>query len=172
MLSPGANVRDVDSENDFDWPPRRRAERGNVLRPGGGFALAKEAFGSRVERRVCSVYDADPSDLGTFDLVVCGMVLIHLRDQLLALERIARLCAGTFITVEEFDPLTGLIPFPAARYRAAIGVLSRLLVLSIVLKAAVDVRARLGATAAWLPEIVQSRFPFTSYFRVLSGPAR
>jgi tRNA (mo5U34)-methyltransferase len=109
---------DVDHEDDFDWPPRRREERAGVLRPGNGFALAKEVFGSRAERRICSIYGADPSDLGTFDLVVCGMVLIHLRDQLLALERIARLCAGTFITVEEFDPLTGLVPFPAVRYRA------------------------------------------------------
>src|SRR6202011_1765594 len=77
-----------------------------------------EVYGSRAERRIGSIYDADPSELGTFDLVLCGMVLIHLRDQLLALERIARLCRGTFVTVEEFDPLTGLIPFPAARYRA------------------------------------------------------
>jgi tRNA (mo5U34)-methyltransferase len=109
---------DVDHEDDFDWPPRRRGERDGVLRPGEGFALAKEALGSQAERRVCSIYDAYPSELGTFDVVVCGMVLIHLRDQLLALERIARLCRGTFITVEEFDPLAGLVPFPAARYRA------------------------------------------------------
>jgi tRNA (mo5U34)-methyltransferase len=109
---------DVGGEDDFDWPPRRRGERATVMRPGSGFALAKEVFASQAERRICSIYNADPSQLGTFDLVLCGMVLIHLRDQLLALERIARLCAGTFITVEEFDPLTGLIPFPAARYRA------------------------------------------------------
>ena len=68
---------------------------------GTGFRLAHEVYGSRVERVVCNIYDADPADLGTFDLVFCGMVLIHLRDQLLALERIARLCRGTFITAEE-----------------------------------------------------------------------
>jgi tRNA (mo5U34)-methyltransferase len=109
---------DLDGEEDFDWPPRRRSEAAGVLRPGAGFALAKEALGSRVERRIGSIYDADPAELGTFDLIFCGMVLIHLRDQLLALERIARLCRGTFISAEEFDLATGLLPFPAARYRA------------------------------------------------------
>jgi hypothetical protein len=67
---------------------------------------------------ICNIYDADPSELGTFDIVFCGMVLIHLRDQLLALERIARLCRGTFISAEEFDPASGLVPFPVTRYRA------------------------------------------------------
>src|SRR5438270_6241581 len=109
---------DVDHQDDFDWPPRRRGERSAVLRPGEGFLLAQETFGSRAKRIIGSIYDADPAELGTFDLVFCGMVLIHLRDQLLALERIARLCRGTFITAEEFDPLTGLVPFPAVRYRA------------------------------------------------------
>ncbi len=109
---------DLDDESDLDWPPRRRPEQFQGLLRGDGFRLAKEALSSRVERVVCNIYDADPAELGTFDLVFCGMVLIHLRDQLLALERIARLCRGTFITAEEYDPLTGLIPFPVARYRA------------------------------------------------------
>jgi tRNA (mo5U34)-methyltransferase len=109
---------DLDDERELDWPPRRRPETFPENPRGAGFRLAKEVFGSKVERVICNLYDADPADLGTFDLVFCGMVLIHLRDQLLALERIARLCRGTFITVEEFDPLAGLVPFPAARYRA------------------------------------------------------
>jgi tRNA (mo5U34)-methyltransferase len=109
---------DLDDEADLDWPPRRRPERFQGVLRGDGFRLAKEALGSHVERVICNIYDVDPSVLGTFDLVVCGMVLIHLRDQLLALERIARVCRGTFISAEEFDPLTGLLPFPASRYRA------------------------------------------------------
>jgi SAM-dependent methyltransferase len=109
---------DLDDERELDWPPRRRPERFPDQRRGDGFRLAKEAFGSNVERVVCNIYDADPSDLGTFDLVFCGMVLLHLRDQLLALERIARLCRGTFISAEEPDPTVGWLPFPAVRYRA------------------------------------------------------
>ena len=49
----------------------------------------------------------------------CGSVLIHLRDQLLALERIAALVkpGGTFITAEEYDRVSDLLPFSAARFR-------------------------------------------------------
>jgi hypothetical protein len=71
-----------------------------------------------VEREVCSIYDAIPENLGTFDLVFCGSVLLHLRDQFLALERIANLSRGTFISAEEYDPLSSLLPFSVSRYRA------------------------------------------------------
>jgi len=109
---------DLDDERDLDWPPRRRPESYSDQPRGEGFAIAREALGSRVQRVVCSVYDALPEDLGTFDVVLCGSVLIHLRDQLLALERIANLCSGTFISAEEYDRATGLLPFPASRYLA------------------------------------------------------
>ena len=109
---------DLDTEARLDWPPRRRPDRVRGRLRGDGFRLAKQALDSKVQRLICSIYDADPAELGTFDLVFCGMVLIHLRDQLLALEQIARLCRGTFISCEEFDPASGLAPFPVVRYRA------------------------------------------------------
>lgn len=109
---------DLDDERELDWPPRRRPAQFPEEGRGQGFEMARELLGSQVRRVVCNVYDADPAELGTFDLVFCGMVLIHLRDQLLALERIARLCTGTFISAEEYDPLIGLLPFACARYRA------------------------------------------------------
>ena len=109
---------DLDDERELDWPPRRRPKEFPDQQRGAGFRLAREVYGSKVERVVCNIYDADPADLGTFDLVFCGMVLIHLRDQLLALERIARLCKGTFISAEEPSRSAGLLPFPAARYHA------------------------------------------------------
>src|SRR5207302_8777291 len=109
---------DLDDERALDWPPRRRPKHVPEEPRGQGFRIAKELLGSRVERIECNVYDADPGDLGTFDIVFCGMVLIHLRDQLLALERIARLCRGTFISAEEPDVLTSLLPCPAVRYHA------------------------------------------------------
>jgi tRNA (mo5U34)-methyltransferase len=117
----GAQVTalDVDRQEDLDWPPRRRPEVFSAERRGVGFELAREILGSRVERVVGSIYDTRPEDLGgTFDIVLCGAVIIHLRDQLLALERIAGLCHGTFISAEAYDPLVGLLPFRAARYRA------------------------------------------------------
>lgn len=109
---------DIDDEADLDWPPRFRPEVFSDKLRGDGFRLAKEALGSNVERVSRSIYHALPEDLGTFDLVFCGSVLIHLRDQLLALERIANLTAGTFVSVEAYDPWLNLMPFPMARYRA------------------------------------------------------
>lgn len=109
---------DVDRQEDLDCPPRRRATTFEGVSRAGNFQLAKDILGSRVERVSCSVYDARPEDLGTFDLVFCGVVLLHLRDQLLALERIADLCDGVFVTAEEYDRPSELIPFPVARYHA------------------------------------------------------
>jgi tRNA (mo5U34)-methyltransferase len=110
----GASVLslDLDSIQQLDWPPRLRpaedAPRGDTFR------LAREALGSSVERVGCSIYDATPERLGgPFDLVFCGSVLIHLRDPMLALERMASLCAGRLILAEEHS--RRLAPFPYVR---------------------------------------------------------
>ena len=94
MEKRGAEVvaLDLDIESDLDWPPRRRPAEWSTEMRGDGFRLAKQIRGSKVERVDLSIYHATPEELGTFDLVFCGSVLIHLRDQLLALERIANLC--------------------------------------------------------------------------------
>jgi len=115
----GARVTalDLDDEAALDFPPRRR-ESFSPRPRGDGFRLARELLGSTVERVDCSIYDARPEDLGTFDLVFCGSVVMHLRDQLLALQRIAALCSGTFISAEEYDRWSALVPFPSARYLA------------------------------------------------------
>ena len=109
---------DLDDERELDYPPRRRPTTFSDAPRGEGFRLAHRVLGSRVERVVRSIYDATPDELGTFDLVFCGSVLIHLRDQLLALERIANLCTGIFISAEEYDRLSGLVPFSVSRFRA------------------------------------------------------
>jgi hypothetical protein len=51
-------------------------------------------------------------------VVFCATVLLHLRDQLLALERIAGLCRDLFLSAEEYDRLANLVPFPVSRYLA------------------------------------------------------
>ncbi len=109
---------DLDDERDLDWPPRRRTPDPDLVR-GAGFRIASELLESGVQRVVRSIYHATPDDLGTFDLVFCGSVLIHLRDQLLALERIAALTArgGTFISAEEYEWRSDLAPLPMARFR-------------------------------------------------------
>jgi tRNA (mo5U34)-methyltransferase len=109
---------DLDDERELDWPARRRPAEFPAEPRGRGFRLAHELLESKVERIAMSLYDATPERLGTFDLVFCGSVLIHLRDQVLALERIAELCSGTFISAEEYDRVSGLLPIPVSRYRA------------------------------------------------------
>jgi tRNA (mo5U34)-methyltransferase len=109
---------DLDWDRDFDWPAIRRPEEFSDTPREVTFRLAKEALGSKVERHNMSVYEATPENLGTFDLVFCGSVLIHLRDQVLAMERIANLCLERFISVEAYNRLLELLPFGVARYRA------------------------------------------------------
>jgi len=109
---------DLDDERDLDWPPRRRPAEFPSAPRGAGFRLAHEILDSSVERLDLSIYDAKPEEIGTFDLVFGGSVLIHLRDQLRAIERIAALCTGTFVSAEEYDRAAGMVPFPVARFRA------------------------------------------------------
>jgi tRNA (mo5U34)-methyltransferase len=112
---------DLDDERDLDWPSRRRPTAFPDEPRGKGFALARELLGASVDRRNLSIYHATPEELdGQFDLVFCGSVLIHLRDQLLALERMAALTkpGGLLISAEEYDRLASLVPFPVSRYRA------------------------------------------------------
>ncbi len=118
----GADVvaLDVADEEQIDWPAHRLPRDAGDAAVGEGFRLAHELLGSSVERVETSVYDAFAADLGTFDLVFCGSMVIHLRDQFLAFERMAGLCApgGRLISAEAYDPLVSLLPFAAARYRA------------------------------------------------------
>jgi tRNA (mo5U34)-methyltransferase len=111
---------DLDDERDLDWPPRLRPEHYPDEPRGAGFAIAKELRGSRVERVTCSIYHALPEDLGTFDIVFCGSVLMHLRDQFLALERMANLCeeGGRMICANEYHRRAGLLPFASAVFCA------------------------------------------------------
>jgi tRNA (mo5U34)-methyltransferase len=109
---------DISSHEDWDWPPLLR-QRGTDAQlqaitgreQGVGFRVAHELLGSSVERVTCNVYDLDPERLGTFDVVVCGTLLLHLRDPLRALERIRSVCREVFLSAESVDlPLTLLQP--------------------------------------------------------------
>jgi tRNA (mo5U34)-methyltransferase len=62
-----------------------------------GFPIAKELVGSRVEMLQRNVYDLSPEEFGTFDLVLFLGVLYHLRDPMLALDRIRSVCRDKLI---------------------------------------------------------------------------
>ena len=119
MEKRGADVvaLDLDDVSELDYPPRRRPKVFDETPRGTGFRIAHELFGSKVERVSTNVYRATPEELGTFDLVFCGSVLIHLRDQFLALERIASVCRGRFVSAEEYDRATSLLPVALNRWR-------------------------------------------------------
>ena len=104
---------DIDDHRFWDWPPRTRAQGPEVLammagpEKGVGFRIAKEALGSKVERIPVNVYDLNPEEHGKFDVVVCGSLLLHLRDPLRALEAIRGVCSGVFLSSDHVDvPLT------------------------------------------------------------------
>ena len=49
------------------------------------------------------MYDLDPKRDGRFDVVVCGSLLLHLRDPVRALEAIRGVCEGSFLSAEQID---------------------------------------------------------------------
>lgn len=62
-----------------------------------GFPVAKELLGSDVEFVQENVYDLSEAKYGEFDLVLFLGVLYHLRDPMLALDRIWEVCRGRLI---------------------------------------------------------------------------
>jgi len=88
----------------WDWPrgasPEVMEAIGRRKGTGRGFELAKSALLSNVVRVERSVYDLRPASDGMFDLVYVGSLLLHLRDPVLALERVSSVCRGQVILVD------------------------------------------------------------------------
>jgi tRNA (mo5U34)-methyltransferase len=97
---------DISDPSGWDWPliTRERGTQAVTEAAGGktgmGFEIARRALGSSVERVEASVYDLRAEELGTFDVVVCGSLLLHLRDPVRALEAIRGVCDGAFLSAE------------------------------------------------------------------------
>jgi tRNA (mo5U34)-methyltransferase len=72
-----------------------------------GFNLARNILNSKVEDREIDVLEMSPEKIGEFDLVLCLGVLYHMRNPLLALERIASVTKGQLILDTHVD---GLMP--------------------------------------------------------------
>ena len=101
---------DIASPWDWDWPWRSREDGPRVVaamsgeRTGEGFRIAKQALGSSVERVEVSAYDLSPDSVGSFDFVICGSLMLHLRDPIRALEAIRGVCRGEFLSSETISP--------------------------------------------------------------------
>ena len=106
---------DIADHDGWDWPPRTRARGPDVLRElagpekGRGFEIARDLLGSEVERRPLSVYELGPDTVGTFDVVVCGSLLLHLRDPFRALEAIRSVCGASFLSMEQVELRTSVL---------------------------------------------------------------
>jgi tRNA (mo5U34)-methyltransferase len=115
---------DISDPTQWDWPIRDRSAGPEAIaamageRNGRGFELAKRALGSSVERREVNVYDLSPDLVGVFDVVVCGSLMLHLRDPVRALEAVRSVCGGVFLSAEQVQAdLSAVIRRrPVARY--------------------------------------------------------
>ena len=73
------------------------------------FLYARELLGSKVEYRISDVYDLHPREFGMFDIVLFLGVLYHVKNPVLALERVCALsrdlvCVESFVTDDGSDP--------------------------------------------------------------------
>lgn len=100
---------DIADHEQWDWPLHLRALGPEYLRhvagseKGVGFEIARELLGSSATLEQINVYDLDPQRLGTFDVVVCGSLLLHLRDPLRALAAIRSVCRGWFLSTNQVE---------------------------------------------------------------------
>jgi tRNA (mo5U34)-methyltransferase len=104
---------DVLDPSAWDWPARSTPDVREVMARrqagGAGFEIAKRELGSSVERIDRSVYDLDAEEIGQFDLVYVGSLLVHLRDPVKALERVRAVCSGTLIVVDGIDAVLSTV---------------------------------------------------------------
>jgi tRNA (mo5U34)-methyltransferase len=96
---------DVEHWGDFDWLPWVKESLGPEIerRSDRKFTIAHAMRDSHVEHKVCSVYDLSPELAGTFDVVFCGSLLLHLQNPLKALVNICSVTNGMAIVATLLD---------------------------------------------------------------------
>ena len=95
----------------WDWPRHADTRTWAEKMRYDGFAVAREALGSNVDRVECSVYDVEK--LGRFDFVFIGTILIHLRDPVGALMAVRDVTAEV-ISCDHVSASLSALPYPAA----------------------------------------------------------
>jgi SAM-dependent methyltransferase len=88
------------TRQDWQGPPSAGDRSTGSGRAAAAFALVSEATGLEVERVDGSVYDLDPAELGTFDFVFMGNVLLHLSDPARALRAVRGVTDGQLLSYE------------------------------------------------------------------------
>ena len=82
-----------------------------------GFPVARELLGSNVGFHVGNIYDLTPESHGTFDLVLFLGLLYHLRDPLLALDRIWDVCNPDAVLMLETQLLDNAVLVGEGQFR-------------------------------------------------------
>lgn len=108
---------DIEDHHLWDWPADARPGLAGIERDvafrgpakGDGFRLLAELIGSTVKWRALSIYDLDPDVIGRFDVVVCGSLLLHLRDPVRAFEAVRSVCNGRLLSSEQIEVATTLL---------------------------------------------------------------
>jgi tRNA (mo5U34)-methyltransferase len=97
---------DLDDPSRLDWPASLRSVTVKTIdeTKRTRFELARDALGSKVRRDVRSVYELD-TDLGLFDFVFCGDLLVHLKDPVTACERLRLVCQATAVVLNPIREL-------------------------------------------------------------------
>lgn len=108
---------DLGDASRADWPafdPMAHKELGSAHE---AFDLARQSLSSKVERKMISVYDVSRAELGGFDVVFAGSLLLHLRDPVRALTALREVADAELVLNESVSlPLTMMSPrTPAAR---------------------------------------------------------
>lgn len=106
---------DIATHEDWDWeahmgelgPQYLRHVAGEAM--SRGFTVAREALGSAVQLERVGVYELSPERLGRFDVIVCGSLLLHLRDPLRALAAIRSVCRGELLCTNQVDLMRSLL---------------------------------------------------------------
>jgi tRNA (mo5U34)-methyltransferase len=106
---------DISNHEQWDWEHHLRRRGPEYMRAvfgeaqGKGFEVARELLGSSVSRELISVYDLSPERVGEFDVVLCGSLLLHLRDPLRALEAIRSVCREWLLCTNQVDLLRSVL---------------------------------------------------------------
>jgi tRNA (mo5U34)-methyltransferase len=89
---------DLEDPEELDWPAALRADHDKSMdaTKAERFAIARRELGSNVQRVLMSAYDLSP-ELGTFDFVFCGDLLLHLKDPITPVENIRSVCTGSAV---------------------------------------------------------------------------
>ena len=110
-----AGPLDLGEDADWDIVPfpvgfkpayAREAKRRSRERLLNGYWLAHRLLGSQARAFYGDIYALPAAGLGTFDVVVLGSVLLHLRDPFQALHSAARLSRDAVIVVDHIEAPT------------------------------------------------------------------